>query len=477
MTWPGSFEPGLLLPVVKPLLSLDPFVDCRKLIGGELLAMENAFEHVDIARHMNLIRDWLTTNVLTWATLLEFSILIVAAAVSHLVSSRISAPIRRRVEELRIPPALKRVIGALSDHARSIMVLAILWLVIGIADQAGFLDARVLRLFAILITAWVAISLSSLLIRNRAIAKSLAVIAWIVAALSLTDLLDPALAALDGFAFTIAAFRLSLLGIIKGVLALIILLWVATVIARVLETRIQRIPDITPSVQVLLGKLLKITLLGLAVILALNMIGVDLTGLALLSGAIGLGIGFGLQKIVSNLISGVILLLDKSIKPGDVIEIEETFGWISGLGARYVSVVTRDGKEYLIPNEDLITHRVVNWSYTNQLVRLEIKFGVGYGSDPHMIRKLAREAAGRPARVLSDPAPVCHLSDFGESSLDFLLRFWIRDPQDGVANIRGEVMLELWDTFKNHDIKIPYPHRQIIIESASADPVLAPSSG
>jgi small-conductance mechanosensitive channel len=129
-------------------------------------------------------------------------------------------------------------------------------------------------------------------------------------------------------------------------------------------------------------------------------------------------------------------------------------------------VITRDGKEYLIPNEDLITQRVVNWSFTNKLVRMEITFGVSYDSDPHEVRRIAREAAAKPARVDKNVAPVCHLTGFGESSLDFVLRFWIHDPQGGVANIKGEVLLAVWDAFKEHGIEIPYPHRQLLVKEA-----------
>ena len=203
---------------------------------------------------------------------------------------------------------------------------------------------------------------------------------WTLAALNITGLLEPTLGALDSVAVTFGELRVSLLTVIKGVLSATVLLWAASALSRLLETRIKRVPDLSPSIQVLMGKLLKITLLTIAVIIAMKSVGIDLTALALFSGAIGLGIGFGLQKVVSNIISGVILLLDKSIKPGDVIELGETFGWISSLGARYVSVVTRDGKEYLIPNEDLITQRVVNWSFSNQFVRLEIPVGVSYES-------------------------------------------------------------------------------------------------
>ncbi|MCB1388971.1 MAG: mechanosensitive ion channel, partial [Rhodobacteraceae bacterium] len=203
----------------------------------------------------------------------------------------------------------------------------------------------------------------------------------------------------------------------------------------------------------------------------------NLTGLTVFSGAIGLGIGFGLQKVVSNLISGVILLVDRSIKPGDVIEVGNTFGWIQTLGARYVSVVTRDGREYLIPNEDLITSQVINWSHTDPKVRLEITFGVSYRSDPYLVRRIAIEAAGKPKRVLGVPAPVCHVIGFGESSIDFVLRFWIADPSGGVVNIKSEVFLALWDALKENDIEIPYPHRVVQVESsagAATPPLTAP---
>jgi small-conductance mechanosensitive channel len=213
--------------------------------------------------------------------------------------------------------------------------------------------------------------------------------------------------------------------------------------------------------QVLAVKALQITLYTAVFFLGLKAIGFDLTGLAFLSGAIGLGIGFGLQKVVSNLVSGVIILLDKSVKPGDVISLGETFGWINSLGARYVSVVTRDGREYLIPNEDLITGQVVNWSHSNDFVRLDINFGTAYDDDPHRVRALAIAAASSVTRVLPSRAPVCHIVGFGDSSVDYILRFWIKDPTGGLTNIRGNVFLALWDTFKANDISLPYPQREV----------------
>ena len=223
--------------------------------------------------------------------------------------------------------------------------------------------------------------------------------------------------------------------------------------------------------RVLAVKVLQVIAFGAAFFIGLKMVGVDLTGLAVLSGAIGVGLGFGLQKVVSNLVSGIIILLDKSIKPGDVISIGDTFGWINALGARYVSITTRDGKEYLIPNEDLITGQVVNWSHSNDFVRLDIHFGTAYHDDPHEVRRLAIEAAKSVDRVLSSRPPVCHITGFGDSSVDYILRFWIRDPTGGLTNIRGNVYLALWDAFQEAGISIPFPQREVrMLDDATSEP-------
>ena len=215
-------------------------------------------------------------------------------------------------------------------------------------------------------------------------------------------------------------------------------------------------------------KFLQVVLFGAAFFMALRSVGFDLTGLAVLSGAIGVGLGFGLQKVVSNLVSGIIILLDKSIKPGDVITVGETFGWINSLGARYVSITTRDGREYLIPNEDLITTQVVNWSHSNDFVRLDIYFGTAYGDNPREVRRLAIEAAASVDRVLEFRPPVCHIVGFGDSSVDYILRFWIKDPTGGLTNIRGNVYLALWDAFADNGISIPFPQREVKMLDGSA---------
>jgi len=426
--------------------------------------MDGLFDTTEMTESLHSAGDWLLQNVTNVWTLVQVVLLAGLFAVALLLSRRLRPPLEAWLARATVPARFAVQLRALPAVLTPFLYLVLLWLALAAMRHSTWPSRSYLvSIVASLLTAWVVIRLVTTFVRNPTAARLLAFCAWTLAALNITELLDPTVALLDSLALTFGTLRISLLTVVKGVLTLAVLLWGATALSRFLERRISQVPDLTPSIQVLLGKLLKITLITLAVVVALNSVGIDLTALAVFSGAVGVGIGFGLQKVVSNLISGVILLLDKSIKPGDVIELGETFGWISSLGARYVSVVTRDGKEYLIPNEDLITHQVVNWSFTNQLVRLEITFGVSYDCDPHEVRRIAREAAGKPARVAKDTPPVCHLTGFGDSSLDFVLRFWIRDPQGGVANVKGEVLLAVWDAFKENGIEIPYPHRQLLV--------------
>jgi len=334
-------------------------------------------------------------------------------------------------------------------------------------DLQGRFD--LLRVAASLATAWVVIALVAGLIRNQFVYRLVAASAWTIAALSILGLLQPTMTTLDSFAIVIGGLRVTPLLVIKTSVLLMLTLWAANTASDFLDRRVQSSADLTPSIQVLIGKLIRLLLITFAILIALSTVGIDFSALALFSGAVGVGLGFGLQKIVSNLVSGIILLADKSIKPGDVISVGDSFGWVGSMGARYTSIVTREGREFLIPNEDFVTQRVINWSYSNDEVRLDVAFGVSYASDPHKICQIAMEATKTVARVLISPAPVCHLKAFGDSSLDFTLRFWIRDPVDGVTNVRGQVLLALWDAFKREGVEIPYPVRDVRITQAAVE--------
>ncbi|MCB1474960.1 MAG: mechanosensitive ion channel [Rhodobiaceae bacterium] len=349
-------------------------------------------------------------------------------------------------------------------HSAPVIFMVLVWIAYLVIREATWPSRSYLvGVAANLATAWVAIYFVARLVPNRLLFWMITVGAFSIAALSIVGLLNPALDALNAVGFTIGETRYTALSVLKAIFLVTLLLIAASRLGRFSETALKKTSDLSPSAAVLIAKIIRMLLFVIAIVAAMSAAGIDLTGIAVLSGAIGVGIGFGLQKVVSNLVSGFILLLDRSIKPGDVIELGETFGWIGSLGARYVSVVTRDGKEYLIPNEDLITQRVINWSFSNARVRLEVRFGVSYQADPHEVRKIAVEAAKGAKRVLEAPAPVCHLAEFGDSSVNYLLRFWIEDPAFGVANIRGEVLLGLWDMLHEKGIEIPYPKRDVAI--------------
>ncbi len=358
--------------------------------------------------------------------------------------------------QLRILLTMNRRLKLMSF---TVMIWVALWTMRTITPFPS--RSYILALVASLSTAWLAVVFGTRLVRNPAARWVVRWGLWIWVTLFLLGITDEVGQALDRIAFTLGEFRLSALTFLKAVVLIAGLLTVARIVSSSSAEQIRRNEAISPSMRVLLVKVLQILLFGAAFFVGLRVVGVDLTGLAVLSGAIGVGLGFGLQKVVSNLVSGVIILLDKSIKPGDVISLGETFGWINTLGARYASITTRDGKEFLIPNEDLITGQVVNWSHSNNFVRIDVYFGTAYDNDPHAVRRIAIEAASGVKRVLSSRPPVCHIVGFGDSSVDYILRFWITDPSAGLTNIRGNVYLALWDAFKAEGITIPFPQREV----------------
>ncbi len=343
-----------------------------------------------------------------------------------------------------------------------IVFLVLVWVTVMVMREITWPSrSYLLGVIGNLALAWLIVGLATQLIRNRALRRLVSWAAWVWVTLRIIGYTEEAVTLLDNAAIDTGGMRISLWLVLQAIATVAVFFAIARFISVQSSTRVQRNEDISPSMRVLIIKVLQLLLYGGAFFLGLRAVGVDLSGLAILSGAIGVGLGFGLQKVVSNLVSGVIILLDKSIKPGDVISIGETFGWINALGARYVSITTRDGREYLVPNEDLITGQVVNWSHSNDFVRLDIHFGTSYGDDPHKVRALAIDAARNTARVLPTRPPVCHITGFGDSSVDYILRFWIMDPTEGLTNIRGNVYLALWDAFQANDINIPFPQREV----------------
>ncbi|WP_368184817.1 mechanosensitive ion channel family protein [Aestuariibius sp. HNIBRBA575] len=355
-----------------------------------------------------------------------------------------------------------RALIVIRKRMRMIVFVILIWITVAILREITWPSrSYLLAIIANLALAWLIVAFATRLIGNTALRAIVRYGAWAWVTLRILGLTAETEVLLDGLALELGDMRISIWMVLQAVFILGLFFFIARFLAQTATSQIRSNAEISPSMQVLAVKFLQLILYGVAFFVGLRAVGLDLTGLAVFSGAIGVGLGFGLQKVVSNLVSGVIILLDKSIKPGDVISLGETFGWINTLGARYTSVVTRNGKEYLIPNEDLITGQVVNWSHSNDYVRLDIHFGTAYDNSPHDVRRIAIEAAKSVDRVLEFRPPVCHIVGFGDSSVDYILRFWIEDPTGGLTNIRGNVYLALWDAFTENDIAIPFPQREV----------------
>jgi len=410
---------------------------------------------------------WLLENVLVWPTAVQLALVAAVFLVATMAGRRLERLVVERAKARDTKDRVTRIVLGLTNLVQPIIWLVLLWLSDLIAIELEW-PHRLLVLAISLLAAWVAIRLISLVLGANVWTRALAYLVWIVAALNILGLLQPTFDILDSASWQVGDLRLSALSVISGIISLTVLVWLALAAAGFVDRRIATVSSLTPSVKLLLGNLFRITILTVAIVAGLGAVGIDLTAFAVFGGALGVGVGFGLQKVVSNFVAGIILLLDRSIKPGDVIVIGETYGWVNSLGARYTSVITRDGAEHLIPNEDLITQPVENWTHTDRLVRLKLPIGVSYDADVHTAMDLILEAGREAKRVLTEPEPRCLLKGFGDSSVDLELRFWIRDPANGVSNVKSQILLSVWDKFHAHGIEIPFPQLDLHVKRGPA---------
>lgn len=299
----------------------------------------------------------------------------------------------------------------------------------------------------------------------RASESLIVAVVWVGVALYLLDWLPAVVGALDSAAFNVGETRISALLILRTLAVALLVLVLSMWLSRLLVRKVMESHHLSPSARVGASKVIKLVLLVLGVIVALQVVGVDLGALAVIGGSLGLGIGLGMQRIVSNFISGFILLADRSVKPGDVVTVEDQsgsrYGWVQELRARYIVIRDRDGVDTLVPNENLIINPVINWSYGDENVRLKLPVRISYDNDPEQAMALMEQAALGRDRVLDDPAPAARLMEFSDIGMELELRVWVTAPEKGVNNIRSEVNLAIWRTFREHGIVIPFPQREV----------------
>ena len=278
---------------------------------------------------------------------------------------------------------------------------------------------------------------------------------------------------LDSYSLDVGHWHVSLWSALVVFMIVAGVIIAARIASRLGKIVLVRMTHLDMAQRLLSEKILSIVIWVLAGLIGIDLLGIDLTALAVFSGAFGLAIGFGLQKTFGNLIAGIILLMDRSIKPGDVIAVADqagrsTFGQVKKIGIRAVSVTTRDEREYLIPNENLMVNQVENWSYSSRDVRMQVPVGISYNADLDKAEELMLEAAKSCKRVLVTPPPTVWLESFADSSVNFVIHCWIRDPEQGVGNVRSEVLKALWTLFKAHDIEIPFPQRDLNLRDSAA---------
>jgi len=397
-------------------------------------------------------------------------------------------PLRSRHRHRRIkePAALNwRYFSAEGSVVILPVVMALFLVVLARSMMVAHFDVSVLDAAAHLIGAYILVRLGVLLFAASLGNKSwmqhwenrLTLLIWLAIGAEYLGWLDPIIAGLDSIGIATGKNRVTVWSVMKLLFTLTLFVLVAAWISRWVERRLKRLSNLAPSTRIGISKFANAFLIGLSILMGLNAAGVDLTALTVLTGAIGLGLGFGLQSIAANFVSGFVLLMDRSIKPGDVISLSgqsgtstENFGWVQELRGRYVVVRDRDGVEMLVPNQQLISNAVINWSYTDPRIRLKLPIRVSYRDDPELALGILLAACEGQARVLREPAPVSRLMHFSDSGIELELRFWISDPQEGVNNVRSEVNRAIWRLFKEHGITIPVAQREIIVHNSSQWP-------
>ncbi len=353
--------------------------------------------------------------------------------------------------------------------------VALIPLTVSISLVKQWIEVDLLRLFVPLLVSLLLVRIFFYLLRHvfargsivRTFEKTIAVLVWGALVLHVSGLLPEVIDYLDDITFHLGKQKLTLWLVLQGLFWVVITLLAALWLSGAIEARLMRADSLHSSLRVVFARLAKSLLVLLAVLMVLPLVGIDLTVLSVFGGAIGVGLGFGLQKIASNYVSGFIILLDRSIRIGDLITVDDFYGEVRNITTRYVVVRALDGREAIIPNEMLITTTVLNHSYSNRKVRLAIQVQVGYKGDPERAMRLMEEAASKHQRVLADPQPKAFLARFADSGIELELGIWIGDPEIGMLNIRSELNLAIWRAFQEAGIEIPYPQREVRVLSGA----------
>ncbi|MEM1409894.1 MAG: mechanosensitive ion channel domain-containing protein [Pseudomonadota bacterium] len=417
---------------------------------------------------------WVQTELLSINSAVQLVLVFGAIIPAILFGPRLQEFILRHLTKRMPNGILRRIAGAVATLATPIAAFLALALFSAVLGDGMGARSQFVSAAQSLLAAWICVRLVTLAIRSPFWSRVAFYVAWPVAVLDSFGVLGSVFEWMQQVSLIISpsteerdAVQLTLYDVLRAGIIFAIFMQLASVFSSVIVGQVEQTDEINPSLKALIAKVINFIMPIIALVLALQIIGFNLASLAIFSGAVGLGVGLGLQKIIGNFLAGFTLLADKSIKPGDTIEIGDTFGWITEMKSRYVSIRTRDGTEHLVPNSQFIEEGVVNWSHKDRNVRVHAPFGVAYGTkDLKRVQEIAVEAASSTDRVQETPKPVCNLIEFGDNSVNFDLRFWITDPPNGIANVRSTILMKIWDGFAEDGIEIPFPQRDLHIRSS-----------
>ncbi len=305
--------------------------------------------------------------------------------------------------------------------------------------------------------AWLVARCVLLVVRSRPVAWFIAFVVMVVGLLRATGFIRSTVSYLRSIQFDIGQYQISMLNIVHGIVILVVVFWIAGLLSSTLESFLRRSSRLSYNARELTVKFFRVFVYFIALMITLSAVGVDLTAFAVFGGALGVGVGLGLQKLTANFVSGITLLMEKSLQISDLIEVGGVTGRVRQLNIRYALIETADGREVMIPNEELVSTRVTNWTHTSNAARIDVKVNAAYNSDPAKVIALMLEAAREHPLCLKDPAPSCYLREFGDNALQFMLTFWIPDVRDGRMGPQSEVMMAMLEKFRKAGIGIPCP--------------------
>ncbi len=398
------------------------------------------------------------------AALWQLAIIVAACVIAWTINGALRGYVMRNA-----PENWKLGIGGIN---RVLFPLSTLILVeIGIFSLMHWQHVSLLKLASKLLLAMAVIRLIVYAVRYiiapggllKTLENTISSLIWLVLALYLSGVLPEVLAALEGVKFSAGKNPMNLLLVLQALLTIVITILIALWLSRFLENKLMRHEHLNMNMRVVLTKLLRIFFLFVAIMIALSAVGLDLTLLSVFGGALGVGLGFGLQRIASNYVSGFIILLDKSMQIGDVITVDTHYGVVNDLRTRYLVLRKLDGTEVIIPNETLIINPVINHSFSDHKARVQMPIQVSYDSSLETAMQLIQDSVMAHSRILKTPTPVTLIKGFGESGIDLMLSIWIPDPEEGSAALQSEIYLEIWRAFQANNISIPFPQREVRI--------------